>query len=376
MSRPGPRTVLFVLLLVAAIVFAVGCGSKSSDSGTGSASATGAGGAPLKSIAFANVTDASPLFKAVGDRLVSLGKRNSVEVKRFDNKFDASVALQNARLMAQQKPDVLIDWSVTADANSAIGKQFTSSGKPCIAVNFEIPGCVWFNLSNFDLGLDLGPVAAKEATKRGWTGANTSVILLNVPSAGPEALELVQGFYTSFAKGFSGVKQVTKDQITATTSKIGDNVYVLDGKALLDVSNKVVRQVLQQIPKSRHLVLLGPNDDSALGGLRAIQQAGRADDLVMVSNGADQQGLTQLRDNAAWVAEGAVFTAIWPDYILAMAKAIHAGAKLPHLTPSPQLVVTKDDADQYFNADGSIKSPPEIPAGAKYLEKYGLRGPA
>ena len=119
---------------VAAVLAAAGCssgGSGSSSSGAAtsggaasSAPASGAGSDQARNFAYANISDSSPLFKLVGDTMVSNGKKVNITVTRFDNNLDPSKALSNAQLMVQEKPDVAIDWTGTESIGASIGAVF------------------------------------------------------------------------------------------------------------------------------------------------------------------------------------------------------------------------------------------------------------
>ncbi len=349
------------------------CGAGSSTS-TSSSSSTGAKD-ELSSIAFANARDADPQLKRVGDTLQRLAEADGIAFDRFDNKFDPGATLQNARLIVQKSPQVAVEWSAVADANKAVGEQFARAKLPCVAMSVAIPGCALINQDNAKGGADAGAYAASVAKKKGWTGANTTLLLINAPFIGPELNKLVTNFYVGYAKAFPDMKQVEASQITPTTTSIGGlDAVIVDGKGELQATNKAVQQALARIPDDRHLVVGAMiNDDSGLGALRALQQAGRADDAMIVSAGADPNGLKQLRTNPNWVADVSVFFEVWPKYVLPMAKAMAAGAKMPAVTQAPQLVLTKDNVDEYYDAEGNVIKDPPIPAASAYLEAHGLR---
>ena len=48
-----------------------------------------------------------------------------------------------------------------------------------------------------------------------------------------------------------------------------------------------MKQELTVLPKDRHLVVFTQNDDSALGAWRAITQAKREDDTMIIGQGAN-----------------------------------------------------------------------------------------
>jgi ribose transport system substrate-binding protein len=360
-----------------AALLAAGCGGSDDKPSTSSSASSGQPGKSEqaqspKTIAYANIGDGAPIFKGIGDGLQKLGEADGVKVIRFDNKFDPAATLQNARQMVELRPDVFVEWSPVADVAESLSRQFKQSGKPCVAVNSPIPGCPWLNISNLELGRGVGPVAAKEAVKRGWKADDTTVVVIGNPGTGKLNLDVVRGFYERFAPEFPGQQVVAPDSIKNSSAKIGNNVVLYDAKGQVDIGNRVMQQALQGIPKGRHIVMLATNDESGMGAIRAVDQAGRSKDTVMVSLGGSVEALAQLRKNPAWVGEGAVFTDVWPSYILALAKAVHAGAKTPELTPAPQLTITKDNVDEYFDAKGKVQKAPPIPADAEYLQKYGL----
>ena len=79
-----------------------------------------------------------------------------MDIKRYDNNLDGPTALRNAGLMVQDHPDVAIDWNTVVGVGAAVGAQFTRNNVKCLAVNQQIPGCAWFNLSNKQFGARRG----------------------------------------------------------------------------------------------------------------------------------------------------------------------------------------------------------------------------
>lgn len=370
--RVAARAALAAAL--AAGLAVAGCGDSGSSSSSDGGTTTADGGAEVESLAFANAREADPQLKKVGDTLQQMAEQEGIDFSRFDNKFDPAASLQNARLIAQQRPQVAVEWSAVADANNAIGAQLERAGIPCIAMSVRIPSCSLINQDNAKLGADLGAYAASVAKRRGWTAEDTTLIVVNAPFIGPELNKLPTNFYSSYAKAFPDMQQMAPEDITPTTTRIGDlNAVLVDGRGELQTTNKVVRDALTTIPEGRHLMVGAViNDDSALGALRALEQTGRIDDALIVAAGADRNGLRQLRTNPRWIADGSVFFELWPKYVLPMVKAKAAGAELPEVTPAPQAVLTHENVDDYYDAAGNVIADPPIPAGAAYLEEHGL----
>jgi ribose transport system substrate-binding protein len=370
---------------VVAVLAAAGCsssGSGSSSSGAAtsggaasSASASGAGSNKAYTFAYANISDSSPLFKLVGDTMVSNGKKVNVTMTRFDNNLDPSKALSNAQLMVQEKPDVAIDWTGTESIGESIGAVFQRAGVKCIAVNQQITGCPFFNLVNADLGSGSADIVAPIMKQKGWGAADTTLVLLFNPGAGAEVNSNVRYFYSDVAKQFPGMPQMSPTQITDKTTTIGSlpSGVQLNGQDALEPSYTAMKNELQLLPSNRHIVIFTQNDDSAMGAWRAITQAGRQNNTLIIGQGADADALKQLRTNPQWVAEGSVFFELWSEYLLAMGVAIMDGQTPPALTLPPQTVLSKQTVSKYYGANGTTATvAPPLDPRDDYLLKTGI----
>jgi ribose transport system substrate-binding protein len=316
--------------------------------------------------------------------MVSDGSTAGITVKRFNNNLDAPTALSNASLMVEQKPDMIIDWTGTESIGKSIGAIFARAKIPCIAVNQNINGCPYFNLQNKYLGSGAAAIVVPLMQKKGWTAADTTIVMLFNPGAGAEVNSNGRYFYSDVAKAFPQMKQMTPDEITDGTTTIGNgpNGVQINGQDALEPSYTAMKQELTVLPSNRHLIVFTQNDDSALGAWRAITQASRQNDTMIIGQGADADGLKNLRTNPSWVAEGSVFFELWSRYLLAMGVSVLNGQKPPPLTLAPQTVLSKDNVSKYYgNGNGTvaITSPP-LAAQDRYLlssgvlQKFGITG--
>jgi ribose transport system substrate-binding protein len=323
---------------------------------------------------YANVFDKSPTFKTVGDDLVSQGAQVGITVRRSDNNSDCATVLSNAKVMVQEKPDVAIDWMGCEGAGPAVGKLLGDAKIPCIAVNQVIPGCPFFNLVNKDFGVQGAAIIYPLVQKAGWTPNDTTLILAAAPGAGAEVNSNSRFFYEDLAKAW-GLDMYTADQITDTTTTLGKNLIQINGQGTgngpLEGSYTALKGVLPSIPASRHLIVFTINDDSGLGAWRAITESHRENNTMILSAGADTDGINQLRTNPHWVAEFSVFFEYWSEYLLAMGVAVKKGIKPPAQTYCPQVVLSKDNVDQYYNGT-TPKAVPPIPDQDKYLIQTGI----
>lgn len=323
---------------------------------------------------YANVLQSGALFVAVGDGIKSAAQTSGIKLKYYNNDYpNAQTALNNARLMIQDHPDVIIDYQAVAGIGDSIGKQFNDAKIPCIAVNVAMKGCSWFNLVNREIGTDTANAVIPIMKSKGWTGSDTVVLLLQSASAGTEVNDCIRYFYVTISHTLPGFTAANPADITAQTTKIGDTGWQLEGGGKLDTSYTAVKNALQTIPASKHVVLYSINDDSVLGGWRAITEAGRQSNSLVAGLGSDEDTRNQLRTNPQWVAEGELFPSMWGEYLMAMGVAIKKGKKPPELTKTPQVVMTKDTVDKYFKvgSDQPISLPP-LSSEDQYLKDVGI----
>lgn len=364
-------------VLTAAVVAVSACSSsKSSSGGSNPSGSTGAGQTkPLTDLtfAYASASDSIGLLKSVGDGLMSAAGTLGIKAKRYDNNLDGPTALTNAGLIVQTKPDVAIDWNTVVGVGAAVGQQFTRAKIPCLAVNQQIPGCAWFNLSNKQMGVDAAATILPEAAKRGWNGSNTTVVMVIAAANGSEVNDGPRYFYVATADKLTGFQKVPAEQITATTTTIGgSNAIQIDCKGTLDGSFAAMQNVIGNIPRTNNVLLYGTDDDCTLGAYRSLKQAGFGNRILTGGLGADPVALTALRTDPNWLVEGALFTQAWGPYVLSMAVAISSGVTPPPLTSAPQVMLTKSNVDTYYAADNSVKELPPLVENNKYLAQYNI----
>ena len=317
---------------------------------------------------FANATASGPLFVGMQEGVQRSADAAGVELKLYNNNFDGETALRNAQLMVQDQPDFIIMYNAVEGVGARIGKTFNDAGIPCIAVNVPFPGCAWFNLSNKDIGTETGKVAAEAAKAKGWTGEDTTVVLVQNATAGEEVNHSVMYFYEAVAQNMPGMDQIAATDITRQTTTMGDNLIQVDGQSALEPSYTAVKNVLPTIPEGRHILIQTPNDDSAMGAWRAIVEANRVDDALITGLGGGEEGLKQLRENPNWVAEGDIFFPFWGQYLVAMALEMLKGDVPPERTAAPQIVLTKETVDQYYPEGATTPAVlPPLTAENEYL---------
>jgi ribose transport system substrate-binding protein len=323
------------------------------------------------SLDFANVLESGELFVQLGNGIEDASKVAGLKLKRYNNNLDGPTAINNARLMVQDQPDLILEYNGVEGIGESLRKIFDDAKIPFIAINVPVPGGVWFNLVNQEIGTDTANIVVPLAKAKGWTAADTTVLIIQGSTAGVEVNDCVRYFMVTAARAL-GMPEVNPSDITALTTGIGTGGLQVDGKGTLEESYNQVKNALQTIPADRHILLYSINDDSVIGGWRAITESQREANTIVAGLGGSVAALKELRTNPQWVAEGSVFATHWGEYLMGMAVAILGGVKPPPLTKSPQSVLVKDNVDKYYDADGKVKLLPPLVPENMYLKDTGV----
>lgn len=349
-------------------------GDDDVDEGTGDD--TAGDGGDLFNISFSIFTEEAPLFRVIHTNLddVIAETGGPIEVKWYDNQGDPAVMLQNTQLMIADDPDGLVIYPVST-ATGGISELVADSGLPCVAVNLDVEACDFLNIDNAALGVDTATIIGEEAAARGWDASNTTVLLGQNAAAGEQVNACVTHFYSTIAP-MLGMEEVAPEDITASTTTIGDNAIQFDGMSQLQPSFDAVSGLLPSIPDDHNIILYTVNNDSTTGALRALGEAGRGgeDTLLIGGLGGDETGITALREDPRWIAEGDIFVAWWGEYAAAMAQALAKGATPPaEVTALPQAVLTAETVDTYHEAGSTdVTQLPPLDETNEYLTEGGF----
>jgi ribose transport system substrate-binding protein len=370
---------LGVLIAVSALTVTA-CGGDSG-AGTTSAASTSAGvttesSDPVESptaataqlpdpfnVSMSIYTEAAPLFQVIHKNLDQQIADNvtGVEVKWYDNAGDPAKMLENVQLQIADNPAAIVIYPVST-ATKGVGKILGESGIPCVAMNLDVAECTFLNIDNRKLGEESANIIGAIAKDRGWNASNTTILIGQNAAAGEQVNDCVRYFYTTIAP-ILGMEEVDPATITPKTTKIGANAIQFDGQSTLQPSFDAVKNILPSIPEGNNIILYTVNNDSTMGALRAMEDAGRGgdDDTLVGGLGGDEGGLNALREDPRWVAEGDIFISYWGQYAIAAAQARALGVTpTVKVTPFPQQVLSKDTVGNYYDV-GSTK-PKLLPA--------------
>jgi ribose transport system substrate-binding protein len=103
-------------------------------------------------------------------------------------------------------------------------------------------------------------------------------------------------------------------------------------------------------PDFEHVMFDTIDDPSADGMINAIDKAGRADDSIIIVNGADPQGQEAIRAGKQ-TGSLAFFPERYGEWSLAMLEDVLAGNPVPMEVNNPTPLITIDNIDEYYPAE-------------------------
>ncbi len=202
-----------------------------------------------------------------------------VEILLADNRYNPKTAIRNVEMFIRDGIDLAMEFQTDERVAPIISAKYREAGIPMIAIEIPHPGATFYGANNYEAGLIAGRHVAKWAKKH-WPEAIEEIIMLDLPRAGAVPATRITGMIT-------GIKEVLRYAETVP-------VIHLNGDGKFGDSFEVVRRRLR-ISQSKHTLVGAINDPSALGTLRAFEEAGRGKQCAVVGQNASPEARLELR---------------------------------------------------------------------------------
>jgi ribose transport system substrate-binding protein len=293
-------------------------------------------------IGYAALGHDSSFQRAVRDSLVWAAKNEEIELIVLDNRRSSKVALHNAEHFVREKVDLVIEFQIDEAIAGAISSRYIEAGIPFIAVHVPHPGGTYYGANNYQAGLLAGHYLARWARSR-WNGQVDEILLVGATRAGSlvhgRMSGIVSGLTEAWREGIQGRKMVTLD---------------CDGNFKLALER--VRRHLSRSDKKR--VLVGAvNDSSALGAVRAFQEAGRGSTCAIVGQNGEPDARIELRQpRTPFIASVAYFPERYGEELVGLALEILAGRPTPPAKFVKHQVITAANLDHFYPNDALLRA--------------------
>ncbi len=274
--------------------------------------------------------------------LTRAAEREHVELITVDNRYQPKIALRTADYLIKEQVDLVIEFQTDEVIAPAIASKYMEANIPFIAIDIPHPGATYFGANNYQAGLMGGNYLGRWA-KKYWGGEPEEILLVELLRAGSLPKARLRGILT-------GISEVIRIPERCRTASV-------DGDGQFQTALERVRKHLRE-SKAKRVLVGAANDPSALGALRAFQEAGRANDCVIVGQNAELEARVELRvPNTRFVASVAYFPEKYGDGLLRLALEILARKAVPPAVFTNHQIITPDNVDHFYPNDSLVAQP-------------------
>jgi len=271
-----------------------------------------------------------------------------IELISLDNRYSAKIAQRNADLLVREKVDLVIEFQTDQDVAPIVAAKYREAGIPLIAIDIPHPGATYYGANNYEAGLIAGRYLGRWV-KENWYSELDEIILLELPRAG----NLPRMRLTGILVGLGSFLPTAKEC----------RITHLDGDGELGPSFEAVRKHLRSTRARRQLVG-AINDPSALGALRAFQEAGRSECCAIMGHNASPEGRAELRQpNTRLLGSVAFFPERYGEDLIRVSLDILNRRPVPPAVFVEHKLVTPRTVDHFYPNDsltqGVAVAPPE-----------------
>jgi ribose transport system substrate-binding protein len=251
-----------------------------------------------------------------------------------DANVDLAKQISQCENMLTKGVDVLMLSPVDPDGLSSVMSQAQEQETPVVTESNTVPGAkTAVGIKNLEAAKLLGEWAGDYITNTLHTKAK--VLIVGLPTQ-VDTRDRVSGFKQGLEESGADFEVVQE----------------VNGGGLKDQALDVSADAITAHPDIN--MIFGINDDSALGGTQAYQEAG-LDIGKLTTLGFGVEG----RAGKGALTSGGPYKAglgMFPEYVgrtlIEQAKAVHDGKKVPERTITPATVLTADNLSQYYTKDG------------------------
>jgi ribose transport system substrate-binding protein len=268
--------------------------------------------------------------------LVSAAEISETELLVVDNRYDAKVALRNAERLIREQVELVIEFQTDESVAAAIAAKYMDAGIPMIAIDIPHPGATYFGANNHEAGF-LGGRHLGRWARRNWASEVDEVLLIGLMRAGAIPQNRIRGM-------IAGLKEAMRMPDDRPVREI-------DGDGQFNVALEMVRKHLRRCTSKRILVGAA-NDPSALGALRAFEEAGRAAECAIVGQNCEPEARDELRrQGTRLIGSVAYFPEKYGSGLIRLALDILAHKPVPPAVFVKHQLVTPEDVDDIYPND-------------------------
>ncbi|HEY6990988.1 MAG TPA: sugar ABC transporter substrate-binding protein [Bryobacteraceae bacterium] len=287
-------------------------------------------------LGFAGQSQEFAFSRTVAESIAAAAKRSDIELISLDNKYSPKAALRNAEFLIREGVELVIEFQTDEHVAPVISSKFLEAKIPIVALEIPHPGAIYYGANNYDAGLMGGRFLGRWA-KKYWEGQVDDVLLLALPMAG----SLPRSRLTGTVAGIRDILPAVSDS----------QIVWLDGRGQYGHSVEAVRKYLRR-SRSRKALVAAINDPSALGALRAFEEAGAAESCVVMGQNASAEARAELRKpGTRLIGSVAYFPERYGDEVIPLCLDVLQRKPTPPAVFVRHELVTKENVNRLYPND-------------------------
>ena len=274
--------------------------------------------------------------KEISTGLERAAAKEGIELISVDNRYNAKIAQRNADVLVREKVDLVIEFQTDEHVAPIVAAKYREANIPLIAIEVPHPGATYFGANNYEAGLIGGRHLGRWA-KQQWHSGVDEIVLIALERAGNLPKMRLTGMLVGMKEVFPQLESC--------------KVAFLDGDGKLGNSFEAVRRHLRG-SRARRILVGAINDPSALGALRAFQEAGRTDCCAIMGQNASPEGRAELRQpGTRLIGSVAYFPEKYGEDIVSVALDILNRRPVPPAVFVKHQLVTPDNVNHIYPND-------------------------
>lgn len=284
-------------------------------------------------IGYANWNDENSISVIVRDSIIDACNYYGVEYMIFDNKQDANQAMSNCDTAIQAEVDYYLNFNQDESINAAIAAKLEAAGIPMISIQTKAREGIdpEYHIDNRKFGTICGELLVEEFQSR-WPDEKPKLFVAGHPESGVNFIQRAEG---------------CKDAVQAAMPEVGITEISTDGDP--EVTRQRTADFLTANPEGK-IMMWCHIDQNTMGMLAAVKAAGREQDVIITSCGANPVVFEELKkDDSPILGTVAQFSERFGWDLLPMVLAeLNDGVKPPMVTMPPMDIITKDNLHTYY----------------------------
>jgi ribose transport system substrate-binding protein len=246
-------------------------------------------------------------------------------------------------VLVREKVDLVIEFQTDEHVAPIVASKYREASIPMIAIEIPHPGATYYGANNYEAGL-IGGRYLGRWTKQQWHGEADEIVLIALDRAGSLPKMRLTGMLVGMREVCPALEPL--------------RVTYLDGDGKLGESFEAMRRHLRS-SRSRRILVGAINDPSALGALRAFQEAGRTETTAIMGQNASPEGRNELRERSTrLIGSVAYFPEKYGAELIAVALDILNRRPVPPAVFVKHQLVTADNVNHIYPNDQLLLAAP------------------